>query len=158
MILGDKKGDKQCLKKYRAVSLLPICGKIWEILIFDKIFQFFIKNKLIARNQSCFKLGDSCINQLVSITHDIYRSCHEGYEVRWLFLDILKAFDKVWHKDIIFKLKQNGISGNLLERSADFLKDRKQRVVLNRQVSNRFPSFLKDPSNLPYYFWFTLMI
>ena len=50
-----------------------------------------------------------------------------------MFLDISKAFNKVWHQDRLHKLKQNGISGNLLETLTDFLKDRKQTVVLNGQ-------------------------
>ena len=58
-----------------------------------------------------------------------------GLEVRSVFLDISKAFDKVWHDGIIYKLTQNGISGNLLNLLEDFLKERKQRVVLNGQVS-----------------------
>ena len=62
-----KKGDKQTLKKnYRPISLLTICGKIFERLIFDKMFRFFLDNKLITMNQSGFKPGDSCINQLLS--------------------------------------------------------------------------------------------
>ena len=51
------------------------------------------------------------------------------------FLDISKAFDKIWHKGLIYKLKQNGISGNILNTIIDFLSFRKQRVVLNGQVS-----------------------
>ena len=58
------------------------------------------------------------------------------FEVRGIFLDISKAFDKVWHKGIIFKLQQNGISGKLLRVLSDFLKDRKQRVILNGQLSS----------------------
>ena len=58
-----------------------------------------------------------------------------GLEVRGVFLDISKAFDKVWHDGIIYKLTQNGISGNLLNLLEDFLKERKQRIVLNGQVS-----------------------
>ena len=58
------------------------------------MFQFFIKNKLIATNQSGFEPGDTCINQLLSITHHIYKSFDEGYEIRRVFLDISKAFDK----------------------------------------------------------------
>ena len=131
-----KKGDKQCLKKYRPVSLLPICGKILERLIFNEMFRFFIENNLISSNQSGFKPGDSCINQLLSITHEIYKPFDDGFEVRGVFLDISKAFDKVWHKGIIFKLKQNGISGKLFSVLSDFLKDRKQRVILNEQVSS----------------------
>ena len=64
-----KKGDKQNLKNYRPVSLLPICGKIFERLIFNEMFSFFLANNLLAPNQSGFKPGDSCINQLLSITH-----------------------------------------------------------------------------------------
>ena len=62
-----------------------------------------------------------------------------GLEVRSVFLDISKAFDKVRHDGIIYKLTQNGISGNLLNLREDFLKKRKQRVVLNGQVSTRVP-------------------
>ena len=130
-----KKGDKQALKNYRPVSLLPICGKILERLMFNEMFEFFIENKLIPSSQSGFKPGDSCINQLLSITHEIYSSFDEGLEVRSVFLDISKAFDKVWHDGIIFKLTQNGISGNLLNLLRNFLHDRKQRVVLNGQFS-----------------------
>ena len=65
------KGDQQTLENYRPVSLLPICGKIPERLQFDEMFNFFIENKLISSNQSGFKPGDSCINQLLSITHEI---------------------------------------------------------------------------------------
>ena len=130
-----KKGDKQMLQNYRPVSLLPICGKILERLMFNEMFEFFIENKLISSSQSGFKPGDSCINQLLSITHEVYSSFDEGLEVRSIFLDIAKAFDKVWHDGIIFKLTQNGISGNLLNLLRDFLNERKQRVILNGQFS-----------------------
>ena len=100
-----KKGNKQTLENYRPVSLLPICGKIFERLIYNSLFKFFIANELISSNQSGFKPGDSCINQLLSITHEIYKSFDDRYEVRGVFLDISKAFDKVWHNGLIYKLK-----------------------------------------------------
>ena len=106
-----KKGDKQILKP---ISLLPIAGKIFERLLYDRMFEFFIANNLISKNQSGFRPGDSCINQLLSITHEIYQSFDDSLEVRAVFLDISKAFDKVWHKSPIFKLKQNCISGKVL--------------------------------------------
>ena len=53
-----------------------------------------------------------------------------------MFLDISKAFDKYWDQGLLYKLKQNGISGNLVETLTDFLKDQKQRVVLNGQNSS----------------------
>ena len=130
-----KKGDKQILKNYRLVSLLPICGKILERIMFNEMFESFIENKLISASQSGFKPGDSCINQLLSISHEIYSSFDEGLEVRSVFLDISKALDKVWHDGIIFKLTQNGISENLLNLLRDFLNERKERAVLNGQFS-----------------------
>ena len=128
-----KKGDKQILKNYRPVSLLPICGKIFERLIYNNLFEYFIENDLISQNQSGFKPADSCINQLISIAHEIYQSFDDGLEVRRVFLDISKAFDKVWHEGFIYKLKQNGIKSNLLDTLTNFLNDRKQRVFLNGQ-------------------------
>ena len=95
------------------------------------MFNYFIENKLISSNQSGFKPSDSCINQLLSITHEIYESFDVGLEVRSVFLNISKAFDKVWHNGIIYKLTQNGISENLRNFLEDFLKERKQCVVLN---------------------------
>ena len=55
--------------------------------------------------------------------------------MRSVFLDISKSFDKVWYKGLLFKLLQNGISGNLLDHLSSFLSDRKQRVLLNGQTS-----------------------
>ena len=82
------------------------------------------------------KLESLVINQLLSRIHDIYKSFGAVHEVWGVFVDISKVFDKVWHESIIFKLKQNSISGNLLDPLAELLKDGKQRVVLNEQVLN----------------------
>ena len=66
-----KKGRKQTLKNYRHVSLFPICREIFERSVYNSLFEFFIANKLISSNQSGFKPGNSCINQLLSISHEI---------------------------------------------------------------------------------------
>ena len=89
-----KKRDKQILKNYRTVvSLLPTCGKSFlERLIYNNLLEYFIDNDLISQNQSGFKQGNSCLNQLMSITHEIYQSFDEELEVRGVFLDISKTF------------------------------------------------------------------
>ena len=91
------------------------------------MYSFFIENNSLSSNQSGFKQEDSCINQLLSITH-IYQSLDQGYEVCATFLGISKAFDKVWHRGFIQKLEQNGIGGPLLKILTDFLKSRKQEL------------------------------
>ena len=118
-----KKGDKQDIKDYRPYSLLPIHGKIFERLIFNEMLFYFSANKLISKNQSGFHPGDSCINQLLSITHEIFTSFDNALEVRNVFLDISKAFN-VWHEGLLFKLKQNGVSGEILHISPTFLSNR----------------------------------
>ena len=81
-----------------------------------------------------FILGDSCVNQLIAITHEIYKSFDD--KMKGVFIDISKAFDKVRHKGLLLKLSLNGISGNLLKPLRDFLHCRKQQVVLNGQNSS----------------------
>ena len=91
--------------------------------MFNELLEIFILSKLISSSQSGFKPGGSCINQpggscinqLLYITHELYSFFNENVEARSVFLNISKAFDKVWHDGIIFKLIQNGISGNLLK-------------------------------------------
>ena len=85
------------------------------------MFDFFAKNDLLSPNQSGFKLGDSCINQLLSINHEILSALDMGLEVRGIFLDISKAFDKVWHGGLISKLCQNGICSEMINILEDFL-------------------------------------
>ena len=100
------------------------------------MFDNFSKNNLLSPNQSGFRLGYSCINQLLSVNHKIVSAFEMGLEVRGIFLDISKAFDKVWHYGLIFKLRQNGICYEMINILKDFLSDRKQRVVLNGQCSS----------------------
>ena len=89
-------------------------------------------------NQSGFRRGDSTVNQLLSITHTIFKAfdCNPPLGVRTVYPDISKAFGRAWHDGLIYKLKQYGVSGQLLLLIQSFLKDRKQRTVLNGQSSN----------------------
>ena len=91
MIRIHKRCDKQNVKNYRPVSLLSIFGKIFERLIYNEMYPFFIENDLISSNELGFKQGSSCINQLLLRTHDIHQSLDQGCEVRGVFLDISKA-------------------------------------------------------------------
>ena len=70
-IKKQQQKNKQLIESYRPISLLSVCGKIPERLIYNKMFEFFTENELVSHSQSGFKPGDSCIIQLLCITHDI---------------------------------------------------------------------------------------
>ena len=91
-----KKNDKQLINNYRPVSLLPVFGKIFERIIFDNIYRYLDIHNLLNPYQSGFRPKDSCVYQLVEITHNIFSSvdCNSTLETRTVFLDILEAFDK----------------------------------------------------------------
>ena len=75
----------------------------------------------------------------MSITNEIHKTFDEGKELRAVFLDISRAFDRVWHDGLLFKLSQIGIEGQALNIVKDFLKNRKQRVVIDGQSSDWAP-------------------
>ena len=102
MAPDHKKGDKQILKNYRSISLLPITVKILERLLYDKMLEVFTENNLTADNQSGFKRSDSCINQLLSIIHKICQYFADNLVVRAIFSDISKAFDKVYGTKFLY--------------------------------------------------------
>ena len=78
-----KKGNKQSLKNYRPISLLPVCSKIFERLVYNEMFTSFTENNLIPPSQSGFRPRDSCVNQgplfpiyINDLSNDISSNCN----------------------------------------------------------------------------------
>ena len=96
-----KKDNKQLIKNYRPISLLPIFAKVFEKIIFTNLYNHLTDNDLITKNQSGFRPGDSVTNQLIYLVHEIFESfdSSENLEVRSVYLGMSKAFDKVWHEE-----------------------------------------------------------
>ena len=130
-----KKEDKDKLNNYRPVSILPVPSKILERIIFKHVYNFFHEHNLLTNHQSGFRPSDSTINQLAYLYHTFSEALDKKKEIRIVFCDISKAFDKVWHAGIIYKLKRAGIKGNLLNWFKDYLTNRKQRVIIRGQSS-----------------------
>ena len=102
---------------------------------------FLEERNLLNSNQSGFRTNDCCQSQLLSVVHDIYSSfdCYPLLEVRSIFLDISKAFHRVRHEGLIYKIQSTGISGTPLKATKSFLSGRFQRALLNGQASSWSP-------------------
>ena len=126
---------------------MPICGKLFEKIIFNNLYDYFNTNNLITKNQSGFRPGDSPTNQLLYLVNEIHEAFEDpmSLEVRAVFLDISKAFDKVWHDGLIFKLRQNGVNGSALKLFESYLSNRQQRVAIHGSYSD----YLSIESGVP---------
>ena len=125
-----KKGDPSQVGNYRPVSLLSNIDKTMERILFKHIFNFLKDNNFLSSYQSGFIPGDSTVNQLTFLYNNFCKALDEGKEIRVVFFDISKAFDRVWHKGLVTKLKGAGINGKLLLWLQNYLTDRRQRVVI----------------------------
>ena len=112
------KNDKQ-LSTIDQYLFCPFSEKYLKKILFNKIYNFLLEKKLLNPNQSEFRPSDSCINQLLAITHEIFEAfdCNPSLEVSSVLLDISKAFEKVWHEGLLYKLKSMGIPGDVPQGS-----------------------------------------
>jgi hypothetical protein len=131
-----KKNDPALITNYRPVSLLNIISKIFEKIVFKYLYNHLLDNTIITPFQSGFLPGVSTVSQLVEIIHNLHQDESWGKESRIVFLDISKAFDRVWHPGLIFKLKRYGVHGILLDWINDYISSRKQRVLINGRSSD----------------------
>jgi hypothetical protein len=130
-----KKGDTSLPCNYRPISLLNTLEKVFERAVFKHVFNFLRDSNFFTPLQSGFLPADSTVNQLTYLYNTFAKALDDGLEVRVVFFDISKAFDKVWHKGLLYKLRAAGIRGGLLEWFQDYLSNRCQRVVLPQAKS-----------------------
>ena len=97
-----KKDDASDPSNYRPFSLLSCIEKVLEKLVHKYVFNFIRDNAVITAMQSGFMPGDSTVNQLVDVYNTFCKALDEGKEVRAIFCDISKAFDRVWHEGLLF--------------------------------------------------------
>ena len=93
------------------------------------------ENRLIRDTQHGFRSGRSCLTNLLDILEYITKELDDGNSIDVIYLDFSKAFDKVPHRRLVYKLRLHGIGGRLVDWISEWLSDRKQRVVLNGAMS-----------------------
>ena len=96
------------------MSLLSIISKVFEKCLYKHVYNFIFENQIITLLQSGFRSGDNTIYQLLEVYNTISKALDEGKEVRAVFCDISKAFDRVWHKGLLHMMHAIGIRGDLL--------------------------------------------
>ena len=119
------------------MSLLSAIGKSIERCVHKHLYNFVLDHRLITPFQSGFTKNDSTTNQLIYmyLYHTFCEAIDNGREVRVVFCDISKAFDRVWHRGLLHKLSSVGFKGTVLRWLSSYLSERRQRVVLNGQAS-----------------------
>jgi hypothetical protein len=130
-----KSGPKNTPGNYRPVSLTSVLCKLLERFIRDDIILHLTQHDFLTGKQHGFVSNRSCMTNLLQAMDDWTKllDCNNNIDV--LYLDFKKAFDSVPHIRLLEKLRSLGIAGNILNWLADFLKDRKQRVVINGVTS-----------------------
>ena len=131
-----KKGDLSVLSNHRPISLLNSEDKVFERLIFEHFYNHLRDNNLFSSLQSGFIPDDSTVNQLTFLYNVFCQALDSGKEVRAVFCDISKAFDRVWHSGLLLILQAAGVSGKVLAWFKSYLSDRRQRVVIPGATSD----------------------
>ena len=130
-----KKSDPQDVSNYRPISLLPIFSKIYEKLMYTRLYSFVTCNKIIYPLQFGFQQYTSVDHALISMTEAIKNTLDNKRIGCGIFVDLQKAFDTVNHKILLAKLEHYGIRGNVLEWFRSYLSDRLQYVSVNGKRS-----------------------
>ena len=113
-------------KYYRPIFLLPILGKVFEKILYNNIFEYLQESTLLCKSQSGFRRSDTCEYILVSIVYETYASfdCNPPFDVRAVFLDISKAFNRVWHNELVYKMKLLGMTESPLKLTQNVLNNK----------------------------------
>ena len=130
-----KKGNRQDKENYRPVSLLSNVGKVFERLIFDKLYTFCEERSILTWRNSGYRKMDSTSNQLIHVVNNIYKNMDNREDSALIFLDQSKAFDRIYHCGLKAKLRTIGVYGPLLTLMSDYLDNRRICVSLDGKKS-----------------------
>lgn len=130
-----KAGLSSELNNYRPISLISTFAKIFEKLIYSRLYSFFEKSNILSNMQFGFLKGKSTSDAIATLTEYVYSSLDESLPCLTVFLDLTKAFDTVNHKLLLKKLKRYGIRGIPLTLLKSYINNRKQQVKINNRLS-----------------------
>ena len=133
------KGDKHLYENYRLISLLPIFSKIMERLIYNKVFDFFVRYEILFESQYGFRSGRNTCHATLDFVKTIEDAIEQNSYSIGVFLDLSKAFDTLNHEILLMKLSHYDIQGKEWQWFQSYLHGRCQYVELNGHKSTTMP-------------------
>ena len=123
-----KSKDRQNIENYRPISLLPSISKIFEKIVFKRLYSFLEAHSILYHRQYGFRPNHSTIDAILDFAQNIYKSLEKNEVSIGVFLDLSKAFDTIDHNILLSKLNWYGIRGRALDWFRSYLSGRKQFV------------------------------
>ena len=133
--LYKQRGSKNDPSNYRPISLLPAVGKVLDSIASDRLLDFLHKNKIITEHQHGFLPGKSTVTQLIYIVEKWIKAMDSKECTIAIFMDFMKAFDRVWHTGLLHKLLRYGVSCNSVAWFASYLAQRSITVRVGNTLS-----------------------
>ena len=130
-----KKGNPQLFQNYRPVSTLPCFGKIFEKIIYSRLYNFFSSKGIIYENQYGFRSHHSTSHAVNYSINEIVSNIEQRHHVLGIFIDLSKAFDTICHENLHYKLENYGIRGTPLKLLKSYISNRKQLTKFNGEKS-----------------------
>lgn len=125
------------ISSYRPISLLPLISKVFEKILLQRLKPFLEERNIIPEHQFGFREKHSTVEQVHRVVHRIRKSLEEKEYCSAVFLDIQQAFDKVWHKGLLYKLKTM-LPNSLFMILKSYLEERMFRVKYDQECSQLY--------------------
>ncbi len=149
LLIGKPDKTKTDPANYRPISLLSCLGKLMEKAITIKLLAWAELNNKINLEQSGFRNKRSTQDQLFRLTQQIIQGKNKKQKTSSLFLDVEKAFDRVWHNGLRYKLMHLDTPPQLLRWISNFLSDRKMKITINGKASKPMRANYGVPQGSP---------
>ena len=132
-----KKGDPQLFDNYRPISILPIFGKIFEKLVYSRLYDFFVSQNVIYDKQFGFRKNHSTAHAVNYSINNIIKNLEKKNHVIGIFIDLSKAFDTIDHEKLLTKLENYGIRGTSHNLIKDYMSNRIQYTDFQETFSEK---------------------
>jgi hypothetical protein len=128
-----KSGDHSELGNYRPISILPACSKIYEKVMYKRLYHFLLSNNILYKSQYGFRSKHSTVHAVTELVEDILDGFENKEFTLAVFIDLSKAFDTINHKILIKKLLHYGVRGQALEWFMSYLSNRQHYIAIDEK-------------------------